>query len=267
MAEFTAKDVQALRQATGAGMMDAKKALAGERRRLRRRRQVAAREGPGQGGRARRPREHRGRGRRRRRPATSPPSSSSSARPTSSPSPTTSSRSSRSSPTPVAAEGEGAVDERKDRDRRPQGHAQGEHRARPGRPLRGGRRQRPRHLPAQPGRPRRQRRARRARRRRPGAGPRRRRAHRLQPSRSTSPATRCPGRRSPRSARRSSAITRAEGKPEAGAREDRRGPAQRLVQGPGAARAALRQGRQADDRPAARRRQRSSASPRSSIGG
>ena len=27
MAEFTAKDVQALRQATGAGMMDAKKAL------------------------------------------------------------------------------------------------------------------------------------------------------------------------------------------------------------------------------------------------
>ena len=29
MADFTAKDVQALRQATGAGMMDAKKALKG----------------------------------------------------------------------------------------------------------------------------------------------------------------------------------------------------------------------------------------------
>ena len=49
MPEFTAKDVQALRQATGAGMMDAKKALAGERRRHRGRRPVAAREGPGQG--------------------------------------------------------------------------------------------------------------------------------------------------------------------------------------------------------------------------
>ena len=33
MPEFTAKDVKALRDATGAGMMDAKKALAGERRR------------------------------------------------------------------------------------------------------------------------------------------------------------------------------------------------------------------------------------------
>ena len=49
MPEFTAKDVQALRQATGAGMMDAKKALAGERRRHRGRHPVAAREGPGQG--------------------------------------------------------------------------------------------------------------------------------------------------------------------------------------------------------------------------
>ena len=49
MAEFTAKDVQALRQATGAGMMDAKKALVENRRRLRRGRQVAPREGPGQG--------------------------------------------------------------------------------------------------------------------------------------------------------------------------------------------------------------------------
>ena len=35
MAEFTAKDVQRLRQATGAGMMDAKKRARGERRRLR----------------------------------------------------------------------------------------------------------------------------------------------------------------------------------------------------------------------------------------
>ena len=108
MAEFTAKDVQALRQATGAGMMDAKKALAGERRRHRGRRQVAAREGPGQGGRARdrentqgavavvvdgnvaRHRRAQVRDRLRR------------------PSPTTSPRSSRSSPTLVAAEGEDA---------------------------------------------------------------------------------------------------------------------------------------------------------------
>ena len=84
MPDFTAKDVQALRQATGAGMMDAKKALAGERRRHGGRRAVAAREGPGQGGQARRPRERAGRGGGGRSTATSAPSSSSSARPTSS---------------------------------------------------------------------------------------------------------------------------------------------------------------------------------------
>ena len=50
---------QALRQATGAGMMDAKKALEENDGDLEAAAQVAAREGPGQGGQARRPREHR----------------------------------------------------------------------------------------------------------------------------------------------------------------------------------------------------------------
>ena len=49
MAEFTAKDVQALRQATGAGMMDAKKALEENDGDIEAARPVAAREGPGQG--------------------------------------------------------------------------------------------------------------------------------------------------------------------------------------------------------------------------
>ncbi len=51
---FTAKDVQALRQSTGAGMMDAKRALAGERRRHGGRPAVAARAGPRRVGQARR---------------------------------------------------------------------------------------------------------------------------------------------------------------------------------------------------------------------
>ena len=135
MADFTAKDVQALRQATGAGMMDAKKALTGERRRPRGRHQVAPREGPGQGGRPHRPRQQPGRGRRGPSTGPPPPSSSSSARPTSSPSPTTSPPSSRSSPT-VAAKGEGGRDDQGRRHRRPQGPPQGEHRAGPGRPSR-----------------------------------------------------------------------------------------------------------------------------------
>ena len=95
MAEFTAKDVQKLRQATGAGMMDAKKALEENDGDMEGRRPVAAREGPGQGGQARRSREHPGRRGRRSSTATSAPSSRSSARPTSPPSPTTSSRSCR----------------------------------------------------------------------------------------------------------------------------------------------------------------------------
>ena len=58
MAEFTAKDVQALRQATGAGMMDAKKALEENDGDLEAASQVAPREGPGQGGRAASDREN-----------------------------------------------------------------------------------------------------------------------------------------------------------------------------------------------------------------
>ena len=53
MAEFTAKDVQALRQATGAGMMDAKKALRRTTATCEAASPVAAREGPDQGRQAR----------------------------------------------------------------------------------------------------------------------------------------------------------------------------------------------------------------------
>jgi DNA-binding transcriptional regulator YdaS (Cro superfamily) len=49
-------------------------------------------------------------------------------------------------------------------------------------------------------------------------------------------------------------ISRNEGKPEAGAPEDRRRSPQRLLQGRGAARPALRQGRQAVGEPVHRRR-------------
>ena len=54
-----------------------------------------------------------------------------------------------------------------------------------------------------------------ARRRRRRAGPRHRHPHRLRPSEPTSPVTRCPRPRWPRSARRSRRIARNEGKPEA----------------------------------------------------
>ncbi len=53
MPDFTAKDVQALRQATGAGMMDAKKALQENDGDSRGRHPVAPREGSGQGRQAR----------------------------------------------------------------------------------------------------------------------------------------------------------------------------------------------------------------------
>ncbi len=98
MADFTAKDVQALRQATGAGMMDAKKALQENDGDAEAAGQVAPREGPGQGGRPLRPRQQPGHRRRVAIDGPSPPSPSSSARPTSSPSPTSSPRSSRRSP-------------------------------------------------------------------------------------------------------------------------------------------------------------------------
>ena len=54
MADISAKDVAALRKVTGAGMMDCKKALAGERRRHRGGQGLAAREGPRRRGEARR---------------------------------------------------------------------------------------------------------------------------------------------------------------------------------------------------------------------
>ena len=52
---FTAKDVQALRQATGAGMMDSKKALEANDGDIEAAEQVAAREGPRRQRQARRP--------------------------------------------------------------------------------------------------------------------------------------------------------------------------------------------------------------------
>ena len=55
MADFSAADVAALRKATGAGMMDCKKALAGERRRHRGGQGLAAHEGHGRREQARRP--------------------------------------------------------------------------------------------------------------------------------------------------------------------------------------------------------------------
>ena len=226
MAEFTAKDVQALRQATGAGMMDAKKALAGERRRLRGRRQVAAREGPRQGGRAQRPREHRGRRRHRARSGN------------------VAALVELKCETDFVAKSDrlhrrrpGARRRRRRRRRgrrrraqgprrRPQGHAQGEHRGRPGRPHRGRRGQRPRHLPAPPGGPGQGRRRRRARRRHARSWPT------TSPSTSPSPSPtylvrdEVPGRRGRRRARDARRPSPAdEGKPEAALDEDRRGHA------------------------------------------
>ena len=96
------------------------------------------------------------------------------------------------------------------------------------------------------------------------AGPRRGRAHRLRQAAVPAPRR---GRRptpSSRSARRCSRHHASEGKPEQAWPEDRRGPPQRLVQGPGAARTGLRARREADHRPAPRRRRRSCGSPRSS---
>ena len=186
MAEFTAKDVKRLRDATGAGMMDAKRALERRRRRLRRPPAVAPREGPRQGGQARRPREHRGRGGRRQSTATSPPSSSSSARPTSWPSP----RLRRASSTTSPAGGRQGRGRRRRASRTrstTQGHPQGEHRARPRRALRGRAGQRARRLPPHARAGRRPKRGDgRARGRRPGAGPRGRAAHRLRRARATS---------------------------------------------------------------------------------
>jgi elongation factor Ts len=121
-AEITAKDVKALRQATGAGMMDAKKALEETTATPRRAKPVAPREGPRQGQRPRGPREHPGRRRRVASTATSAPSSSSSARPTSWPSPTSSRPRSRARRSWWLAEGEARRRSARPIHRRPEDH-------------------------------------------------------------------------------------------------------------------------------------------------
>ena len=85
MAEITAALVKELREKTGAGMMDCKKALAESRRRHRGGHRLAAQEGPRGGRQEGRPRRRRGPGRRRRRRHTAAPWSRSTPRPTSSP--------------------------------------------------------------------------------------------------------------------------------------------------------------------------------------
>ena len=76
MAEFTAKDVKALRRRTGAGMMDAKKALDETDGDFEAAAKWLREKGLAKAAERCRPREHPGRGRHRRRTATSPPSSS-----------------------------------------------------------------------------------------------------------------------------------------------------------------------------------------------
>ena len=97
----------------------------------------------------------------------------------------------------------------------------------------------------------------------PAAGPRHRRPHRLRPPEVPRRATTCPADVVEAERQTLEAITRNEGKPEQAIAEDRRGSARRVLQDRRPARPALRQGRQADDRPAARRGHGSSSSPRS----
>ena len=260
---FTAKDVQALRQATGAGMMDAKKALEAndgdmeaakqwlrekglaasakrddrentqgvvalvDRRQRRRDRQAEVRDRL-----RRRQRAVQGRGRRARQARR---------------------RQGRPTPWPSAPQ----------RARRPEDHAQGEDRARRGRAHRGRRRQHrstatctsraaaastpcSSRWPA-------------ARRSSPTTSP----CTSPSPARSTSAATTCPADVVDARAPDARDDQPQRGQARGGAAEDRRGPPQRLLQGRRPARPALRQGRQAVDHPAHRRRRRSSASPRS----
>ena len=176
------------------------------------------------------------------------PSSSSSARPTSWPSPTTSSPLVQELADAVAADGEGAVDAPQGRDRRPQGHAQGEHRARPGRPLRG----RPTATCSTPTCTSRTAAASTAcSSSSPAATPEL--AHDIAVhiafAKPELPHPRRGARRRGRraSARRSRNITRNEGKPEQALRQDRRGHAQRLVQGARCCSSSVRPGREADD--------------------
>ena len=255
MAAFSAKDVQRLRQLTGVGMLDAEAWPRGERR------------GHGQGGRRgsasrawpARPSAPIARHRRARSPSGAPatplPSSSCAPRPTSWPSPTSSWPWSPRWPIWWPSEGESAIDERADELERLKVTLKENISVGQGRPDRGAPRRGGRLLPAPAGRSGGQRSGGRARRRHRTSSPTTSPPTSPSPARATSPATRSPRPRWPRSARRSRRIARNEGKPEAALAQDRRGPAGRLVQGAGPPRPALRQGREADDR------QRSSVRP------
>ena len=250
MADSPPRTSRRLRQATGAGMMDAKKALEETDGDIGRRQAVAAREGPGQG----RPSAPTARTPRARSPlvidgnvgaivelkcetdfvaksATQFKAVADDARRRSSPP-----RARTRSPS-----GQDAA-------RRPQDHAQGEHRARAGRPLRGGRRQRARHLPAHPGRPRRQRRARRAGRRRRRSWPTTSPCTSPSPGRSTSPATRCPQDVVAEERATLEAITRNEGKPEQALPRSSRAASTASTRTSCLLEQPLRQGREAVDR-------------------
>ena len=86
------------------------------------------------------------------------------------------------------------------------------------------------------------------------AGPRHRRAHRLRPAEVPAAATTCPADVVDAERETLETITPQRGQARGGAAEDRRGSPQRLLQGRRPARAAVRQGRQAVDQAAARRR-------------
>ena len=139
MADFTAKDVQALRQATGAGMMDAKRALEDTDGDFEAAKQWLREKGLADAGQARRS------ARAARAPwrcsSTAParrPRRAQAARPTSWPSRDDVREAGQRPRRAVVAEGEAdAVAQRDKEHRRPAGHAQGEHRGRPGRALRG----------------------------------------------------------------------------------------------------------------------------------
>ena len=214
---------------------------------------MAAREGPGQG----RPSAPTARTARARSPssstARSAPSSSSSARPTSSPRPTTSPSLVQDLAELVVAKGTDAVAELADEIDDPEDHQEGEHRGGHRRPLRGRRRQPPRLLPPPAGRPWRQRRARRARRWQTRSSPTTSPCTSPSPSRRTCTRDEVPADAVERERQALLDITK-RGQARAGVAQDRRGPPERVVQGPGAARAGLRPRRQADHHPAPRRR-------------
>ena len=193
--------------------------------------------------------------------ATSAPSSRSSARPTSPPRATPSPPWSRRLADARAGEGRRRRRRSQGRGRRPQDHHEGEHRARQGRALRGRDGAPARLVPAPAGRPRRQRRARRARRAAPRSWPTTSPCTSPSPSRPTCRATRSSGRRDRRRSARRSRDHQGRGQARAGRPEDRRGPAQRLVQGAGAARAELRPDEKQTIEQAARRRQDRSLRP------